>query len=229
MCGRFVVYHDLDQLKRYLPIDRADCEVTASYNVAPSQQVLAIYRVDNVNVLDRLHWGLVPFWAKDISIGNKMINARMETVVTKPSFRESFRRRRCLIPADGFFEWMPISGQKIPVFVTQPDESPLAFAGLWDVWHDKQNPETVYRSCTIITRDSSDCLRKVHDRMPAVLHPDTYAAWLDPDNRDVAQLHNLLSNQTRTEFVFRPVSKQVNSVHFNDPVNIRPIQTEFVF
>jgi putative SOS response-associated peptidase YedK len=124
---------------------------------------------------------------------------------------------------------LPISGQKIPVFVTQPDESPLAFAGLWDVWHDKQNPETVYRSCTIITRDSSDCLRKVHDRMPAVLHPDTYAAWLDPDNRDVAQLHNLLSNQTRTEFVFRPVSKQVNSVHFNDPVNIRPIQTEFVF
>jgi putative SOS response-associated peptidase YedK len=229
MCGRFVRYRNIEELKQFFSIDRAECETTANFNVAPSQEILAIVRQVNKNVLDTYHWGLEPSWAKDISIGNKMINARSETVATKPSFRGPCKHRRCLIPADGFYEWVQVRGQKQPVFITLPDERPFAFAGLWDVWHDKRNPDIAYRSCTIITRDSRGSLLKVHNRMPSVLLPDAYDAWLDPENHDVAQLQNLLSTRTLSDFIFRPVSKQVNSTRTNEPGNIRAVQAELDF
>lgn len=234
MCGRFVRYRSVDQLKRHFRIDLASCQAEeANYNIAPGQHVLAIIRDGGTNVLDNFHWGLVPFWAKDTSIGFKMINARSETVATKPSFREAFKKRRCLILADGFYEWKAHKGQKQPVFITLPDEAPFAFAGLWETWQsrakDGENPDPVpYRSCTIITREASDCIKGIHDRMPVILRQDAYDEWLDPDSRDVWELQQLLSQKVLTDLVFRPVSKQVNSVRNNEPTNISAIQVELL-
>jgi len=220
MCGRFVEFSDLEQLKLHFPIDQALSEVTPNYNVAPTQEILAIFRQKDLNVLEKLHWGLVPRWAEDLSIGYKMINARMETVSSKPSFRDAFKKRRCLILADGFYEWTGRKGEKQPYFIILPNHMPFAFAGLWETWHDKSRQDQIYRSCAIITRDSGSCLRHIHNRMPAILPPDTYEAWLDPDNHDTKGLMEILAEKTVNDFKFRPVSRQVNSVKINDPSNI---------
>jgi putative SOS response-associated peptidase YedK len=191
--------------------------------VASTQKILTIVRQEGLKLLEKLHWGLVPHWAKNISTGYKMINARIETIATKPSFREAFKKRRCLIPADGFYEWSGSKGNKQPFFITLPDEKPFAFAGLWETWWDKENQGEPYRSFTIITREASASLKHIHDRMPAILHPDTYEAWLDSDNHDTKALQKILTEKTITEFKFRPVSKQVNSVKINEPSNIASI------
>ncbi len=229
MCGRFVGFRRLEELKLYFPIDETNCRATANYNVAPGQEVLAVARVDGANVLDRYHWGLVPFWAKETSIGHKMINARAATLADKPSFREAFRKRRCLILADGFYEWKGKQGEKQPLFITTPDQSPFAFAGLWETWRDKPDADAVYRSCTIITRDAVGRMWKIHHRMPVILDPDAYGQWLDPDNQDPDALKALLHTRSISDLVFHPVSKQVNSVRNNAPSNINPVQAEFDF
>jgi putative SOS response-associated peptidase YedK len=223
MCGRFVVFSNLEQIKQHFTIDKTLSEVTPNYNVAPTQEILTIFRQDTLSVLEKLHWGLVPHWARDISTGYKMINARSETIATKPSFRDAFKKRRCLIPADGFYEWTGAKGQKQPFFITLPDERPFAFAGLWETWRDKENEDKTYRSCTIITREVSECLKDIHDRMPAILHPDKYEAWLDHDNHDTKRMQEILAEKTITDLRFRPVSKQVSSVKINDLSNIAPI------
>ena len=229
MCGRFVGFRSIEQLKNHFPIDEANCEVVANYNIAPTQQVLAITRADGLNVLDKFHWGLVPFWAKEKSIGHKMINARSETIAEKPSFREAFKKRRCLIPADGFYEWKGQKGKKQPVFITLPDKSPFDFAGLWGTWRDKREQDRAYRSCTIITREAADSMRKIHHRMPVILHPAAYGSWLDPENNNMAALGDMLRTRAVTDLVFHSVDKQVNTVRNNDPTNLKPIQTEFDF
>jgi putative SOS response-associated peptidase YedK len=226
MCGRFVGFRKLDQLQQYFPIDVVKCEATANYNVAPTQQILAIARLDGANVLDRYHWGLVPFWAKDTTIGYKMINARAETVATKPSFKEAFKKRRCLIIADGFYEWRGQKGKKQPMFITLPDQAPFAFAGLWETWHDKESPDAPYRSCTIITRDAAGAIKELHHRMPVILDPSVYGSWLDPDHRDPEALNAILQTRSLADLVFHPVTQQVNSVRNNDPSNIEPVQPE---
>jgi putative SOS response-associated peptidase YedK len=229
MCGRFVGFRKMEELKQYFPIDQANCEATANYNVAPGQEILAIARAEGVNVLAPYHWGLVPFWAKDTRIGYKMINARAETVATKPGFREAFKKRRCLIPADGFFEWKVTKGKKQPMFITTPDKAPFAFAGLWESWRDRQNPEAAYRSCTIITRAAAGSVRELHHRMPVILHPDAYNLWLDPENRAEDSLADLLRSRALTDLVFHPVDRQVNAVRNNDRSNLKPVQIEFDF
>jgi putative SOS response-associated peptidase YedK len=223
MCGRFVGFRKIEELKQYFPIDLSNCEAAANYNVAPTQQVLAIARLEKSNVLDKYHWGLVPFWAKATNIGYKMINARVETAATKPSFREAFKKRRCLIPADGFYEWRGQKGEKQPMFITLPDKAPFAFAGLWETWHDKQNPDELYRSCTIITREAAGAVKELHHRMPVILEPDVYSHWLDSDNRNADSISEILHTRSITDLVFYPVTKQVNSVSNNDPSNIKPI------
>jgi len=223
MCGRFVGFRSLHELKKTFPIDKATCEVTENYNVAPSQEILAIIKYDKENWLEKLHWGLVPFWAKDISIGNKLINARAETIASKPSFRNAFKKRRCLIPADGFYEWKGPKGQKQPVFITLPESKPFAFAGLWETWHEKDDPDTMYKSCTIITTEASDSVREIHHRMPAILTPDAYESWLDPLNQNVSELKNILQTGIVTKLKSHAVSKNVNSVKNNEPSNIIPL------
>ena len=223
MCGRFVGFRSLHELKKTFPIDKATCEVTENYNVAPSQEILAIIRYEKENWLERLHWGLVPFWAKDISIGNRMINARAETIASKPSFRNAFKKRRCLIPADGFYEWKGSKGQKHPVFITLPESKPFAFAGLWETWHKKDDPDMIYKSCTIITTEASDSVRDIHPRMPAILKPEMYESWLDPLNQNVDELKHILQTGIVTELMSHAVSKNVNSVKNNEPSNIIPL------
>lgn len=222
MCGRFVGYRQLDELKEFFPIDRANCDVTANFNVAPTQEILAIYNHEGENWLDKFHWGLVPFWAKDPSIGSRMINARAETVAEKPSFKNAFKKRRCLIIADGFYEWKGPKGQKQPMLITLPDKKPFAFAGLWETWR-KNDPQTPYRSCTIITTEASPSIRDIHHRMPVILKPEVYRRWLDPENEDITDLKRIIKTERLSELISYPVSKQVNSTRNNDASIIEPI------
>jgi putative SOS response-associated peptidase YedK len=222
MCGRFVGFRSLEELKESFPIDRAACQVVENYNVAPSQEVLVIVKQADENWLDRFHWGLVPFWAKDISIGSKMINARSESVAEKPSFRNAFKKRRCLILADGFYEWKGEKGAKQPVFITLPNKKPFAFAGLWETWNNKGAEKVPYKSCTIITTQASQSIRSIHHRMPVILKAEAYDNWLEPKNQNTSKLQDILKKEIHTEFINYPVSKQVNSVHNNDPSCLNP-------
>ena len=223
MCGRFVGFRSLDELKGFFPIDRAACEAISNYNVAPSQEILAIAKYEGENWLVKFHWGLVPFWAKDISIGNRMINARSESIAEKPSFRNAFKKRRCLIIADGFYEWKGEKGRKQPMFITSPDHNPFAFAGLWETWK-KDDQDSIYKSCTIITTQASESIRDIHHRMPVIIKPPAYEPWLDPGNQDLGELGRILKNEIVTELVSYPVTKQVNSTRNNDPSCIEPIE-----
>ena len=223
MCGRFVGYRKLEELKEFFPIDRSACEVAANYNVAPSQEVLALFNHQGQNCLDRFHWGLVPFWAKDPAIGNRMINARFETLAEKPAFKNAFKKRRCLIIADGFYEWKGTQGEKQPMFITVRDKKPLAFAGLWETWNRQDQQTAPYRSCAIITVAACEAVRDIHHRMPAILKPELYDLWLDPQNQDVDRLKEIAQKGWITDLVSYPVSKQVNSTRRNDPACIEPI------
>jgi putative SOS response-associated peptidase YedK len=205
------------------PIDRASCEAVANFNVAPSQEILAIIKKAGENWLVKFHWGLVPFWSKNLSIGNKMINARSETISEKPSFRNAFKKRRCLILADGFYEWTGEKGNKQPMFIHLPDRRPFAFAGLWETWHNKDDQDSVYKSCTIITTRASESVRHIHHRMPVILKPQVYETWLDPRNQNVGELKTILENEIISELVSYPVSKRVNSTRQNDSSCIEPL------
>jgi len=224
MCGRFVGYRSKEELLDLFPIDECNTEVKGNYNIAPSQEILAIVRQENKNFLEKFHWGLVPFWAKDISIGNRMINARAETVHTKPSFRNAFKKRRCLILSDGFYEWAGAAGKKQPHFITVAGEVPFVFAGLWENWNDRGRQSPEYRSCAIITMAASDSMRHIHHRMPVILKPEAYRQWLDPQFQHIEGLQEILNHMTITELASRPVSKQVNTVYNNDPSNIKPLK-----
>ena len=219
MCGRFAQFTVLEYLQSRFPIDTIACEITPSYNVAPSQEILSIIRRKE-NRLLKLHWGIVPFWVKDIKKAAKPINARVETAAEKPSFKAAFRYRRCLILADGFYEWKKIGSRKQPWFLTLPEKRPFAFAGLWDAWTGADG--SLYHSCTILTTAASDSIREIHHRMPIVLNPDTFYEWLNPDNQDTSKLENLLREQTVQEFIAHPVSTYVNSPKNNDPKCIKP-------
>ena len=223
MCGRFVGFRSLDELKGFFPIDKAACEAISNYNVAPSQEILAIVKYEGENWLVKFHWGLVPFWAKDISIGNRMINARSESIAEKPSFRNAFKKRRCLILADGFYEWKGEKGRKQPMFITLPNHKPFAFAGLWETWN-KDDQDSIYKSCAIITTQASESIRDIHHRMPVILKPPAFESWLDPGNQNVVELGKILKNQIITELISHPVSKQVNSTRHNDPSCIEPVE-----
>jgi putative SOS response-associated peptidase YedK len=223
MCGRFVEFRKLSELKAHFPIDVAHVSVTPNFNVAPTQEVLAITRHGDQNHLERLHWGLVPFWSKDTTIGGRMINARSETVAFKPSFKTAFQWRRCLILADGFYEWKGGKGNRQPMFLTLPDGRPFAFAGLWEAWDDRGKESPPYRSCTLLTMPASESVKHIHHRMPMILKPAAYAPWLDRNTQAVKPLLEIVQNQSITLLKSVPVSTQVNSVNVNRPGNIRPV------
>ena len=224
MCGRFVVFSRIEELIEHFPIDVANVNVSPSYNIAPTQEILAIVRHDDRNHLEKLHWGLVPFWAKDTTNGSRMINARSETIAAKPSFRTAFKWRRCLILADGFYEWKGEKGNKQPMFLTLPDGRPFAFAGLWEAWDNRGEEPTAYRSCSILTREASQSVVPIHNRMPVILKPGAFDVWLSRDNQDVRLLQDLIQNEVYTEIKSVPVSRQVNSAKVNRPGNIRPLE-----
>lgn len=223
MCGRFVQNSPLQIIHPIFNTDKVLFEVIPNYNVAPTQKILAIINQDNENKLEKLHWGLVPFWANDISMGSRMINARAETVSQKPGFRNAFRKRRCVIPADGFYEWKGEKGDKQPYYITVPSGKPFAFAGLWETWTDKENDEeSVYKSCTIITTAASEPLSSIHHRMPAILDPEFYEKWLNEKIQNPKNLEIILRDGLIHDMIYYPVSKLVNSVKNNDPNCIKP-------
>ena len=222
MCGRFVRHSSLELIEKTFNVDRPAFEVTQSYNIAPTQAVLAVVRNGHAGLV-QLHWGLVPFFAKDASGAARMINARSETLATKPSFRNAFRKRRCLIVADGFYEWTGPKGQKQAWYISLPTDGPFGFAGLWEVWR-ADDRKTEIRSCTIITADASPGLRDIHNRMPVILRAGAYDAWLDPANQNAERLRQILQNDSHVEFERTAVSSRVNYVGNMGAGCIEPLQ-----
>lgn len=210
MCGRFTLTATPEQLQQAIPgLNLPPAGMSPRYNIAPNQPV-AVVPNDGQMKLDYYVWGLIPSWAKDPAIGNRMINARGETLVEKPSYRTAFRRRRCLILADGFFEWkqVPESKTKIPMYIRLKSGEPFAFAGLWDNWNSPDGSRIL--SCSIITITPNKLLESVHNRMPVILPVATYARWLEPGEQDPTILQPLIQPFPADEMSAYPVSTLVN-------------------
>jgi putative SOS response-associated peptidase YedK len=218
MCGRYTLRTPIDSLVEAFEIEEYPSSITPSYNIAPTQEVAAVVEEDEKRRLEMLRWGLIPSWAKDPAIGNKMINARAETVSEKPSFRKAFKVRRCLILADGFYEWQKTDNGKQPYHIKMQDDSPFAFAGLWEIW---QNGEEV-RSCAIITTDANDLMAEIHHRMPVILQPEDYKMWLDSDFDEKDPLTSLLKPYPADAMEAYPVSRRVNKPSNNEPRVVEP-------
>jgi putative SOS response-associated peptidase YedK len=214
MCGRFARKSDPRKLAKEFRVAEAP-EAESSYNVAPTHNILAVRQNDDGREMTFLKWGLVPSWAKDASIGAKLINARAETVEEKPSFRDAFRRRRCIVPADGFYEWKREGDRKQPFFFRLKDERPFGFAGLWERWEGQDGQ--VINSCTIMTTEANGVLRPVHDRMPVILHPEDYEMWLEAGERERRLLKELMRPYPDEEMTGHPVSPAVNSTRGRGP------------
>lgn len=222
MCGRFTLTVDPEQLRETFPGVKIPDEIQPRYNIAPSQPV-AVIANDGQNRLDFFTWGLIPSWAKDPAIGNRMINARAETLAEKPSFRAAYRRRRCLVLADGFYEWRqePGSKAKTPMYIQMESREPFAFAGLWEIWHSADGSEI--RSCNIITTEPNNLLKQIHNRMPVILPRESYDLWLAPGEMEPQQLDPLLKPFPAQEMMAFPVSRLVNSPANDTPEVIVPM------
>lgn len=210
MCGRYAFFSPAEAVRRTFALDEVP-ELEPRYNIAPTQDVPAVRAgEEGRRALVMLHWGLVPKWAKEKAIGNRMINARAETLAEKPSFRDAFRKRRCLVVTDGWYEWQVAPGGKQPWFIRMKDARPFAFAGLWERWKDPANG-SLLESCTIVTTDASASIRRIHDRMPCVLPEAEWDRWIDTAYADTEQLSRLLVPCDPAGLAFWPVSRQVNA------------------
>ncbi|KON83523.1 hypothetical protein AF332_27635 [Sporosarcina globispora] len=207
MCGRFSLTEDISILQQYFNFKIAE-DIFPRYNIAPSQKILTIISDGQNRRAGTMKWGLVPFWGKDEKIGYKMINARAEGIDEKPSFKHAFKRRRCLIVSDGFYEWKKDEKGKQPYRFIMKDNRPFAFAGLWETWKKGEQP---LHSCTIITTTPNEVTEKVHDRMPVILHRDSYDLWLNPKNDCTEHLKSLLVPYPAEAMDLYPVSTLVNS------------------
>lgn len=227
MCGRFVSSSTPQELADYFGVDAVaeavlePAESRANYNVAPTQDVLAVVEDDGDRHLDAFFWGLIPSWAKEAKIGSKMINARAETLASKNAYKSSFAKRRCIVPADGFYEWKKLDGsskpKKQPMFIRSADGRPLAFAGLWSVWRGPDKDQEPLRSLTIVTTTPNATMAPIHDRMPVILGEDDWSTWLDRDNHDLESLGGLLVPAPDDLLTTIPVSTEVNNVRNNGP------------
>ena len=221
MCGRFVAASPPAEIAAYFGVEAMAEELTSgddaepNYNVAPTTDIFVVYADGGLRRLDPFHWGLVPSWAKEIKIGNRMINARGETIATNGAFKSSFAKRRCIIPADGFYEWKQLPGRKTkqPYFVHRPDDEPYAFGGLWAEWRgkDRDGAPLTLRSATIITGEPNEKMAEIHDRMPLILPPSAWDEWLDPAQQDVDAVGRFLVPAPASLISFHPVSTEVNN------------------
>lgn len=220
MCGRFIQKSERKIITEEFYVQEFFNEVIISYNVAPGQNAGIICN-DGKNRYVQYKWGLVPSWAKDPQIGYKMINARAETVPEKPSFKSAFKSRRCLIPADGFYEWKKGDKFKVPYFIFHRSERPFSLAGLWETWKDKdENPVHTF---TIITTEANELLRELHDRMPVIIPPEKREPWLDPATTGSDEIVDLLKPYDESGLDFHEVSRIVNSPQNNTPECITPV------
>ena len=225
MCGRFVQSESARHYAEYFRVDVVKMDDLAPcYNVAPTDTVYAVAEHEGERLLGAFRWGLIPWWAKDRKVAARMVNARMETIATKAAFSDAFGRKRCLIPADGFYEWQRRPDGKLPHFIYSSDRRTLAFAGLWSSWKDPDTGERV-RTCTIVTGEPDDLVEPIHDRMPVALTEDSWSRWLDPANRDPEELSEMLHAAVRPQLAEHPVSSLVNKVANNIPELIDPLET----
>jgi putative SOS response-associated peptidase YedK len=207
MCGRYGFVPG-DTFEERFEVEHTQEPLLPSYNVAPGASMPVVVR-NSPNRVERMRWGLIPFWAKDPKISYKTINARAETVAASPVFREAFKRRRCLVPASGFYEWQQTERGKLPYFIHLKDMQLFAFAGLYDVWKDAEGNEL--RSYTIITTIPNELLQPIHNRMPVILHPEDEAMWLDPKMNDTKALRHLLNPFPDALMEAYVVSRAVNT------------------
>lgn len=243
MCGRFTLHHSTEDIAERFLVEQTMLDLVPRYNIAPSQPVPLIVQ-RNSRTLDAFKWGLVPSWAKDPDIGNRMINARAESVAEKPAFRSALRYRRCLVPASGYYEWKRQGDGKVPHFIHRTDGQPFAMAGLWEEWttsaqdvstsaqdvstsaQDVTAPEqAVLRTCAIITTEPNPFAATIHTRMPAILAPEAEDKWLTPG---VQNLDDLLAHLQpyNGDLAAHPVSTRVNRPNVDDPTCIAPVQIE---
>lgn len=220
MCGRFVQFTLFPLLKEEFNLRGGEPALRPSWNVAPTQDVPAVVVQDGRRLV-MCRWGLIPPWSRDPAVGSRMINARAETLAQKPSFKGPFMKHRCLIVADGFYEWMKTPEGKVPYYVHMRDSSPFGFAGLYSDWTSPEG-ETV-RTCTIVTTESNELLAPIHDRMPAIIRKADRDLWLDPDVRDTERLSPLLGPYPSGEMEALEVSRRVNSPANDGPENIKPV------
>ncbi len=226
MCGRYTLSDPGDLLDE-LGVQNPGWDLSPRYNIAPTQGVAAVRTAPEGPAMGQrelvaLHWGLVPFWAKEKSIGNRMINARGESLAEKPSFRNALRRRRCLILADGFYEWAKVQGGKQPYHIHLRDHRPFVFAGLWEQWN--KGPEGPLESCTIITTEANERIRPLHHRMPVILDGDARDLWLDPDVDDSGLLTTVLKPYDDETIELTPVSRLVNNPRNETPDCLKSVE-----
>ena len=223
MCGRFSLTTNIGAVALRFGV-RSYLEEGSHvprYNIAPAQTVIVVGD-DGTRYLTRMRWGLIPSWAKDPAIGNRMINARAETVATRPAFRVALRKRRCLVVADGFYEWQERVRGKQPFYLALRSREPFGFAGLWDTWMSPEGDEI--GSCTIITTEANELLRPIHDRMPVILTREAEAIWLDPAIQEPTQLLPLLKPYPAEGMELYPVSTRVNNPAHDGPECMEPLE-----
>jgi len=216
VCGRFTLSAEPTAIADHFDLDEAP-ELRARFNVAPGQSIATIFLSgeDRRTILCWRRWGLVPSWAKDQKIGSRLINARAETVSEKPSFRTALRRRRCLVPADGFYEWAGTRGSKQPYFIGLDGRAPFAFAGLWERWTDPEGE--ALESCTLLTTEATEHLSGLHGRMPVIVDPNDYGLWMDPEVQEPDLVSPVIDRNLGGALEFYPVSAHVNDVRHDDP------------
>lgn len=222
MCGRFTLRARAEDVAEHFDLDETPV-LSPRFNIAPSQQVATVRTADSgePRAIEMRTWGLVPAWAKDPAIAHRLVNARAETVAEKPAFRSAFRRRRCLIPADGFYEWAGGGAPKQPWYIARPDGGLFAFAGLWEDWESGEGAAA--HSCTIITTRANTTLEGVHDRMPVILDPTDYARWLDPGSEGVEELLELLAPCPDEWLQRHTVGLRVNNPRHDGPECIEAV------
>ena len=223
MCGRYTLTVSPEMLAYSFDVSLDGLDLVPRYNIAPSQEVLTVVNRGEGNRAQFMRWGLVPFWARDIKIGYKMINARAESVPDNNAFKHAFRRRRCLIPADSFYEWRGTGRDKTPLRIMLKSEAAFAFAGIWETWQDKADPAAdSLKSCAIITTVPNALVAPIHDRMPVILPQECYADWLDPANEDTGSLRELLLPCDPELLKTYAVSTLVNSPRNQGPELVAP-------
>jgi putative SOS response-associated peptidase YedK len=230
MCGRFFRYRKAREMAaafRANPSAAIEDGDAAHYNIPPSQLVLAVRfnAKTGERSLDPLHWGLIPHFAKDRKYAFRCSNARADSIADKASFRGAFAKRRCIVPADGFYEWLTLGKKKLPYAFVRADRAPLALAGVWENWMDPETGEWV-RSCALITTEANDLVGRIHDRMPVILHPDDQAAWLGEEPASVDQLKQLLAPYPADTMAMWAVSPRLNKPDVDEPTLLEPVEDD---
>ena len=225
MCGRFALLTHAEALIERFGVEEVIKRPEPRYNIAPSQNVTVVVQ-RGTRQLTEMHWGLVPSWAKDVSVGNRMINARAESIAEKPAFRAAFKKRRCLIISDGFYEWRKVGKVKTPMHIRLKNREPFAFAGLYEYWKTKSGK--MLESCAIVTTTPNEMLTSIHNRMPVILSPEKEEEWLNPDNQNVSDLIQMLRPYSSKQMEAFEVSDFVNSPSNQGPLCIRPVDTSSI-